>query len=179
MLINKMNFHNKIYPNVIIAHYLIKNICSAVDAPPQPQVDGTAPTFSKKPTIRQVGRHHHYHRYNHHYHQHLYRQKYDTKRPSSIAFAFIIFVTSFIIIIASIHKSTMRSKSETKPYHFIKSHSSIRNCGPGRTIFQRLVCIIQVSARFLNDSRLINHISDHIYTHRNHSRRRTFSQSIS
>ena len=26
---------------------------SAVDAPPQPQVDGTAPTFSKKPTIRQ------------------------------------------------------------------------------------------------------------------------------
>ena len=27
---------------------------SAVDAPPQPQVDGTAPTFSKKPTIRQV-----------------------------------------------------------------------------------------------------------------------------
>ena len=26
----------------------------AVDAPPQPQVDGTAPTFSKKPTIRQV-----------------------------------------------------------------------------------------------------------------------------
>ena len=29
---------------------------SAVDAPPQPQVDGTAPTFSKKPTIRQVKR---------------------------------------------------------------------------------------------------------------------------
>ena len=28
----------------------------AVDAPPQPQVDGTAPTFSKKPTIRQVDR---------------------------------------------------------------------------------------------------------------------------
>jgi hypothetical protein len=26
---------------------------SPVDAPPQPQVDGTAPTFSKKPTIRQ------------------------------------------------------------------------------------------------------------------------------
>ena len=24
-----------------------------MDAPPQPQVDGTAPTFSKKPTIRQ------------------------------------------------------------------------------------------------------------------------------
>ena len=27
---------------------------AAVDAPPQPQVDGTAPTFSKKPTIIQV-----------------------------------------------------------------------------------------------------------------------------
>ena len=26
---------------------------SAADAPAQPQVDGTAPTFSKKPTIRQ------------------------------------------------------------------------------------------------------------------------------
>ena len=26
---------------------------AAADAPPQPQVDGTAPTFSKKPTIRQ------------------------------------------------------------------------------------------------------------------------------
>ena len=26
---------------------------SAADAPTQPQVDGTAPTFSKKPTIRQ------------------------------------------------------------------------------------------------------------------------------
>ena len=25
----------------------------AVDAPAQPQVDGTAPTFSKKPTIRE------------------------------------------------------------------------------------------------------------------------------
>ena len=32
---------------------LIEFYISAVDAPPQPQVDGTAPTFSKKPTIRQ------------------------------------------------------------------------------------------------------------------------------
>ena len=58
---------------LIIATLSNENIPAAVDAPPQPQVDGTAPTFSKKPTIRQVGRHHHYHRYNHHYHQHLYR----------------------------------------------------------------------------------------------------------
>ena len=32
---------------------LITILILAVDAPAQPQVDGTAPTFSKKPTIRQ------------------------------------------------------------------------------------------------------------------------------
>ena len=32
---------------------LITIFVLAVDAPAQPQVDGTAPTFSKKPTIRQ------------------------------------------------------------------------------------------------------------------------------
>ena len=32
---------------------LITIFILAVDAPAQPQVDGTAPTFSKKPTIRQ------------------------------------------------------------------------------------------------------------------------------
>ena len=38
---------------VVICFYNLKFSIAAVDAPAQPQVDGTAPTFSKKPTIRQ------------------------------------------------------------------------------------------------------------------------------
>ena len=42
-----------LHDNIIFNISEIMFSVSAADAPPQPQVDGTAPTFSKKPTIRQ------------------------------------------------------------------------------------------------------------------------------